>query len=62
MRWLPLCLLLVTSPAGADAIGPCPEGQIVVPNPSTPGSGHHGGFHCDPDPDASALGALVRRR
>lgn len=61
MRWLPLCLALVVTPAFADSIGPCPEGQIVVPNPATPGSGHHGGFHCDPDPNASHCSASPAR-
>jgi MYXO-CTERM domain-containing protein len=32
-----------------------------VPNPGTPGSGHHGGFHCDPDPNASHCSAAPGR-
>lgn len=44
-----LCALFVatSSDARADAIGPCPDGEEVVMNPSTPGSMHHGGFHCE---------------
>jgi MYXO-CTERM domain-containing protein len=57
MRYAPLALLLVASPAAADSIGPCPDGQMVVVNPATPGSGHHGGFHCEPDPNASHCSA-----
>jgi len=50
-------LLLVTSPALADSIGPCPEGQVVVMNPTEEGAMHHSGFHCDPDPNASHCSA-----
>lgn len=62
MRWLLVFLLsLAPGAASADSIGPCPEGQLVVTNPATPGSGHHGGFHCEPDPNASHCSATPRR-
>jgi hypothetical protein len=50
---LGLATVLVPSVALADSIGPCPEGQQVVVNPTPEGSMHHGGFHCEPDPNAS---------
>jgi hypothetical protein len=49
---------LVPRVAWADAIGPCPDGQQVVVNPTPEGSMHHGGFHCEPDPNASRCSAL----
>ena len=55
---LVLALALVPSVASADAIGPCPDGQRVVTNPTPEGSMHHGGFHCEPDPSASRCSAL----
>lgn len=56
-----LSTLWVASIASADAIGPCPDGQVVVTNPASPGSMHHGGFHCEPDPNASRCGASPGR-
>jgi hypothetical protein len=50
---LVLAVGLVPRLASADAIGPCPDGQQVVVNPTPAGSMHHGGFHCEPDPNAS---------
>jgi hypothetical protein len=46
-------VLALASPASADAIGGCPEGQIWQGNPTTPGAMHHGGGQCVPDPSAS---------
>lgn len=48
----------LATPALADSIGPCPDGQIVVVNPTPAGAMHHGGFHCEPDPNASRCSAL----
>jgi MYXO-CTERM domain-containing protein len=55
---LVLALGLVPRVASADSIGPCPDGQRIVENPTPPGSMHHGGFHCEPDPNASRCSAL----
>lgn len=55
---LALSLGLVTGVASADSIGPCPDGQRVVVNPTPEDSLHHGGFHCEPDPNASRCSAL----
>ena len=55
---LALSLGLVTGVASADAIGPCPDGQRVVVNQTPEGSMHHGGFHCEPDPNASRCSTL----
>lgn len=46
-------VLLSSAPVRGDSIGPCPEGELVVVNPTEPDSMHHGGFHCEPDPNAS---------
>lgn len=43
---LALCLPTVAS---ADALPSCPPDSHMVMNPSTPGSGHHGGAFCAPD-------------
>ncbi|MBN8609885.1 MAG: hypothetical protein J0L92_04845 [Deltaproteobacteria bacterium] len=53
-----LVSLGLAATASADAIGPCPDGQIVVVNPTPAGAMHHGGFHCEPDPNASRCSAL----
>ena len=53
-----ITLTSMGSTASADAIGPCPDGQRVVTNPTSPGAMHHGGFHCEPDPSASRCSAL----
>jgi MYXO-CTERM domain-containing protein len=44
---LTVTLLFVAASARADAMPSCPPGQHVVHNPATPGSGHHGGGHCE---------------
>ncbi len=40
-------LLVLSGTARADSIGPCPDGQEVVMNPTEPGADHHGGYHCE---------------
>ena len=57
-----LLALGLAATASADAIGPCPDGQIVVVNPTPAGAMHHGGFHCEPDPNASRCSALPGAR
>jgi hypothetical protein len=54
---LGLALVVVTTGVRADAIGPCPDGEHVVMNPSSPGAMHHGGFHCEPDPGRCSVAA-----
>lgn len=53
---LVVALLLWLGPAAAraDSIGgPCPSGQTWQSNPVAPGSMHHGGGQCVPDPNAT---------
>lgn len=47
-----LCASLFwASVAFADAMPSCPPGQKLVVNPTPPGAMHHGGGHCEKDPD-----------
>jgi hypothetical protein len=57
-----LVLGLAPRSVSADAIGPCPDGETVVTNPTPAGAMHHGGFHCEPDPNASRCSALPGAR
>jgi len=54
---LTAAFLLLPSFARADAMPSCPPGQHLVHNPATPGSGHHGGGHCEYGCSVAAVGA-----
>ena len=49
---LPCVALALPCRALADSLPACGPGTHMVANPTPPGSMHHGGAHCEPDPGA----------
>jgi len=50
---LVVCALTFPAVTHADSLPACPPGTHMVANPTTPGSMHHGGMHCEPSGPAA---------